>query len=94
MKWLILIETFGPIVINVSRVINDIVTIAFTYFIVCLAFSFGLIFILDDYQNPISKNVTHLVNLTNLTNLDDIDNVYLSVQEGNVFHCIVCIARG
>jgi hypothetical protein len=48
MKWLILIENFGPIVINMSRVINDIFTMAFTYGILIVAFTFGLVFILDE----------------------------------------------
>ena len=46
--WLQLHEKFGPIVINMSRVINDIITIAVTYLIICIGFSFGMIILLDE----------------------------------------------
>ena len=46
--WLMLVEKFGPIVINISRVINDIFTLIITYGILVIAFTFGLVFILDD----------------------------------------------
>ena len=42
-----LLERFGPIVINITRVINDIFTVIFTYVVLMIAFSFGLVFILD-----------------------------------------------
>ena len=54
--WLMLVERFGPIVINISRVINDIFTLAITYGILLFAFTFGLVFILDDNSNPQSSN--------------------------------------
>ena len=44
-------ETFGPIVINMSRVINDIMALACTLFIVFVAFSFGMTYILDERSN-------------------------------------------
>ena len=56
--WLQLHEKFGPIVINMSRVVNDIITIFFTYIIVCMAFSFGLIFLLDEKQQKLEPNST------------------------------------
>ena len=59
MKWLILIESFGPIVINMSRVINDIFTMAITYAILIVAFTFGLIFVLD--ESSMNGNSTRVV---------------------------------
>ena len=59
MKWLILIENFGPIVINMSRVINDIFTMGFTYLILMTAFTFGLVFVLD--QSSMNGNSTVVV---------------------------------
>ena len=46
--WLQFHEKFGPIVINLSRVMNDLTTIAITYLIICMGFSFGLIFVLNE----------------------------------------------
>ena len=70
MYWLMLLEQFGPIVINISRVIHDIFTLIFTYLILVVAFSFGLVFILDDDSSTkenstvISENMTLLINET------------------------------
>ena len=46
--WLQFHEKFGPIVINISRVMNDLSTIAITYLIVWLGFSIGLFFLLNE----------------------------------------------
>ena len=46
--WLQFHEKFGPIVMNISRVMNDISTIAITYLIVGLGFSLGLTFLLNE----------------------------------------------
>ena len=59
MKWLILIESFGPIVINMSRVINDIFTMAFTFAILLVAFTFGLVFVLD--ESDMKENSTRAI---------------------------------
>ncbi len=57
MYWLQLNERVGPIVINMARILNDILTIASTYVLVCLAFSAGLIFILstESYTNNVAR---------------------------------------
>ena len=52
--WLQFHEKFGPIVINFSRVINDISTIAITYLIFILGFSLGLMFLLNEGHYKIS----------------------------------------
>ena len=54
--WLMLVERFGPIVINISRVINDIFTLIITYGILVIAFAFGLVFILDDTSHMVTAD--------------------------------------
>ena len=66
MKWLILIESFGPIVINMSRVINDIFTMAFTYAILLVAFTFGLVFVMDE-SNMKEKSTLVVENDVNIS---------------------------
>ena len=51
-----LVERFGPIVINISRVINDIFTLIITYGILVIAFAFGLVFILDDTSHMVTAD--------------------------------------
>ena len=46
--WLQLHETFGPIVINMRRVINDIIALCCSLGIVCMAFSVGMMYMLDE----------------------------------------------
>ena len=103
MYWLMLLEQFGPIVINISRVIHDILTLIFTYAILVVAFSFGLVFILDDDFSNIrnstailenrtdlfNENRTHLFNETILIKNDTIDE-YLH-KFGNVMYGLTFI---
>ena len=64
-------EKIGPNVINVSRCMIDIATIAVAYFIICLAYSCGIVYILkvnrdvhqfskdnEDKKTPVSFNAT------------------------------------
>ena len=98
MYWLMLLEQFGPIVINISRVIHDIFTLMFTYLILVVAFSFGLVFILDDDSSTkgnstvISENMTILINETLSVPLikNDTINVYLH-KFGNVMYGLMFI---
>ena len=94
MYWLMLLEQFGPIVINISRVIHDIFTLIFTYLILVVAFSFGLVFILDDDSSTKgnSKNMTHLINETISVPLikNDTINAYLH-KFGNVMYGLTFI---
>ena len=83
-----LLERFGPIVINITRVINDIFTVIFTYVVLMVAFSLGLVFILDGSFNfdlvslllaleatePESEPVTQMA-------LELINNHLISVQQ-------------
>ena len=55
--WLQLHETFGPIIINMTRVINDIIALACTLIIVFVAFSCGMTYILD-VKIEVSSNTT------------------------------------
>ena len=48
--WLQLNEKVGPIVMNISRVILDIFSILGTYFLIVLAFTFGVVFVLTKYS--------------------------------------------
>ena len=105
MYWLMLLEQFGPIVINISRVIHDIFTLIFTYAILVVAFSFGLVFILDDDSSNMrnstailenktdlfNENRTHLFNETLLIKNDTIDE-YLH-KFGNVMYGLTFIQR-
>ena len=98
-----LLEQFGPIVINISRVIHDIFTLIFTYAILVVAFSFGLVFILDDDSSNMrnstailenktdlfNENRTHLFNETLLIKNDTIDD-YLH-KFGNVMYGLTFI---
>ena len=59
-----LLEQFGPIVIN----IHDILTLIFTYAILVVAFSFGLVFILDEDFSNIRNSTGILENGTDLFN--------------------------
>ena len=63
-----LLEQFEPIVINISRVIHDILTLIFTYAILVVAFSFGLVFILDEDFSNIRNSTGILENGTDLFN--------------------------
>ena len=62
--WLQLHETFGPIVINISRVINDIMALAFTYLLVFVAFSFGMTYITDENTLALQNYTWSPLNLT------------------------------
>lgn len=55
MYWLQLSERVGPIVINMARVMNDILTIASSFALVCFAFTAGLVFLLanENYSNVV-----------------------------------------
>ena len=55
--WLQLHEKFGPIVINMTRVINDIIALVCTLIIFCVAFSVGMMHILDE-QTEQKSNIT------------------------------------
>ena len=56
--WLLLLERFGPIVINITRVMMDIFTLVFTYIILLVAFTFGLVYILDGSSNVVNTDGT------------------------------------
>ena len=56
--WLQLHETFGPIVINMTRVFNDIIALVCTLIIFCVAFSVGMMHILDEQTEQKSNNTT------------------------------------
>ena len=53
-----MLERFGPIVINITRVMMDIFTLVFTYFILLVAFTFGLVYILDGSSQVVNKDET------------------------------------
>jgi hypothetical protein len=44
--WLQLGETIGPVIINITRIMKDILAIASSYFVILFAFSFGMLFLL------------------------------------------------
>ena len=56
--WLQLSERIGPLVINISRVIMDIFSVAGSYVLIALAFTFGLVFVLayENYYKELKKN--------------------------------------
>ena len=47
MYWFQLQESIGPIVINVSRVVADIFTMSISLLLFCMAFTFGIVFLLN-----------------------------------------------
>ena len=54
-------DKIGPIVINVSRVVVDIFTISLSYALFCLAFTFGIVFVLNiehETDSSLSLNST------------------------------------
>ena len=57
MYWLQLHEKIGPIVINMTRVARDILTMAGTYIIICVAFSSGLVFALSNHHEYVNKYI-------------------------------------
>ena len=57
MYWLQLHEKMGPIVINISRVAKDILTMAGTYLIIVCAFSSGLVFALSNHHDFVNNYV-------------------------------------
>ena len=53
MYWFQLQESIGPIVINVSRVVADIFTMSISLLLFCMAFTFGIVFVLNiDHVDP------------------------------------------
>ena len=50
-------EKLGPVVINISKVVTDILTVAGAYFLVMFSFSSGLVFVLTN-ENYQQKNST------------------------------------
>ena len=55
--WMQLQEKLGPVVINISKVVTDILTVAGAYFLVMFSFSSGLVFVLTN-ENYQQKNST------------------------------------
>ena len=53
--WFLLHDTIGPVVINMSRAILDILTIAITFSFVLIAFSTGMVFLVAERN----KYLTH-----------------------------------
>ena len=57
MYWFQLHDKIGPIVINVSRCVVDIFTISLSYVLFCMAFTFGIVYVLNiDHENVIEKS--------------------------------------
>ena len=52
--WFQISETFGPVVLNITRVFTDIFTILSTYLVTLIAFSFGVAYLVsaDAYFDP------------------------------------------
>ena len=80
--WMQLDEKIGPNVINVSRCVNDIITIGIAYVIICVAYSCGLVYILkvnrDTHpQNTTDTNESDTKELT----IDDIDSALDSLDD-------------
>ena len=55
--WMQLQEKLGPVVINISKVVTDILTVAGAYVLVMFSFSSGLVFVLTN-ENYQQKNST------------------------------------
>jgi hypothetical protein len=59
MYWFQLHDKIGPIVINVSRCVVDIFTISLTYVLFCMAFTFGIVYVLNiDHKDVIEDDKT------------------------------------
>ena len=59
MYWFQLHDKIGPIVINVSRCFVDIFTISLSYVLFCMAFTFGIVYVLNiDHKDVIEDNMT------------------------------------
>ena len=71
-QWLTLIERLGPVIINVSRVANDLITIIINYMVLLFAFSFGIYFVLkvNVIAQPSIQKDTSENNVERLTFMD------------------------
>ena len=62
--WLQMNRRFGPVVININRVVLDIVTITCSYLVMLMAYSLGILFVLTvhtyPYNAPNSSNETRI----------------------------------
>ena len=59
MYWFQLHDKIGPIVINVSRCVVDIFTISLSYVVFGMAFTFGIVYILNiDHTDVIKEDMT------------------------------------
>ena len=56
--WFQISETFGPVVLNITRVFTDIFTIITTYVVTLLAFSFGITYLVSSDENYSDSNDT------------------------------------
>ena len=57
MYWLQLHEKMGPIVINMNRIVRDILTMAGSYLIICVGFSAGLVFALSNHHDYVNNYI-------------------------------------
>ena len=68
MYWFQLQESIGPIVINVSRVVADIFTMSISLLLFCMAFTFGIVFVLNiDQVDPSQSEILNSTNNQNST---------------------------
>ena len=73
MYWFQLHDKVGPIVLNVSRVVTDIVTIFFVYIITIVAYTVGLVLVLEMdlfKKDGISKSLDSKMSNTSATHVN------------------------
>ena len=70
--WFQISETFGPVVLNITRVFTDIFTILSTYVVILLAFSLGITYLVSSDD---SKDDT----LNEADNISDYTSKYLQI---------------
>jgi hypothetical protein len=65
--WFQISETFGPVVLNITRVFTDIFTILSTYVVILLAFSLGITYLVSSDDSKDDNTLNEADNISDYT---------------------------